>query len=145
MDAVPAHGTVIARAPAATPGVYTEIGALGDLQPPSLSRNTFDVTTQNDDIDAFVAGVLRRKEVTFPISFRWDDPTHNHVSGLYQAIIANTLDGYKITFPDGTEWTFNAYVTNIDMQAPVDGPQAANVTLRPSGLMAIDDVTIGDV
>lgn len=143
-NAVSSHGTVISRQPAATPGVFTEIAEMGDLQPPSLSRNTFDVTTQNDDIDAYVAGVLRRAEITFPINFRWDEATHNHLTGLYKAIKDNTLDGYKLTFPDGTEFIFSGFVTNIGMEAPVDGAQRANITIRPSGLMKIDDVIFGE-
>jgi hypothetical protein len=144
MNAVSSHGTVISRAPAATPTVFTEIGGLGDLQPPSLSRNSFDVTTQNDDIDQYGVGVLRRAEVTFPINFRWDEPTHNHIAGLYKAIIDATLDAYKLTFPDGTEFVFNAFVTNITHQQPVDGVQRADVTLRPSGLMTLEELTIGE-
>ena len=143
-NAVSSHGTVIARQ--ATPGgPFVEIAEMGDLQPPSLSRNTFDVTTQNDDIDAYVAGVLRRAEITFPVNFRWDETTHNHIAGLYKAIKDNTLDGYKITFPDATPWIFSGFVTNIGMEAPVDGAQRANVTIRPSGLMSIAGVVFGDV
>lgn len=139
MNAVSSHGTIIQRE-TDTPGTFVTIGGLGDLQPPSLSRNSFDTTTQNDDIDEYITGVLRRAEITFPINFRWDDPTHDHVSGLYKTMIDNDYTGYKVVWPDGTYWVLSGFVTNIAMRAPVDGAQQADVTIRPSGLMAMSPV-----
>lgn len=145
---ISAHGTIIARAPQATPTTFTDIGELGDLTPPSFSRNPIETTTHNDDIDQFVLGVLRRGEVTFPINFIASGAiggTHNHLTGLYQSIIDHSVDGWRITFPDGDVWVFSGGVSNVGKKAPVDGALTADVTIRPSGKMTIGGVVIGDL
>ncbi len=142
-DAISAHGTTIERQ--ATPGgAFTFIGEIGgDIVPPALSRNSIEVTTHNDDIDAFVAGVLRRGEVTFPINVIAGDAGHDEVTGLQDHIINNTKTGYRITFPDGDFIIFSGYVTNFARRAPVDGALTADVTLRPTGPMIINAVDVG--
>ena len=142
-NAISSHGTVIERAPVATPGVFTQIAELGDLTPIGVMRNTTDASTQNDDIDDHVAGILRRPEVTFPINFLATEATHDHLTGLYYAIINNSKDEYKITTPDGWEWKFRAFVVGITPEAPLDGLQRAEVTLRPTGPMQIEGVDVG--
>jgi len=145
---ISAHGTIISRAPASTPGVYTDIGELGDLVPPSFSRNPIETTTHNDDIDQFAAGVLRRGECTFPINFIASGAvgaTHNHLTGLYQSIIDHEICGWKIRFPDGDIWMFSGFVSNIGKTAPVDGALTADVSIRPSGKMYIGSRLVGDL
>jgi hypothetical protein len=130
------HGTVIRRQ--ATPGgAFTPIAEVGDINPPGLSRNEHETTSHNKDIDAYIGGVLRRQAPTFPLFFNINEGSHDHLTGLYQAIIDNAFDGYSITQPDGFVWLFSGFVQNIQPTAPVDGVQTANVTIRPSGPMYI--------
>lgn len=136
------HGTLVSRQ-TVPGGAFTAIGEMGDVVPPGLSRNSFDVTTQNLDIDTFGVGVLRRSEVTLPVNFSWIDGTHDHLTGLVKAIKDKTLDGYMITFPDGFQMIFSGYVTNVGWENPVDGVQRANITLRPSGRMKVGAVIFG--
>lgn len=143
--ALSAHGTIIQRAPAATPTTFTTIGELGDITMPGLMRNEFDGTPHNRDIDTWVMGVLRREAITFPINFNTTDPSHDHLTGLYKAIIDNSYDGYKISMPaaDTGVWVLSGFVRNIAPLAPVDGIQRANVTIRPSGPFTLNGVVIG--
>jgi len=141
--AISSHGTIIRRAPAATPSTFTVIGELGDITGPGLMRNEFDATPHNRDIDSFVMGVLRREPITFPVFFHKDNPTHDHLTGLENAIITNSYDGYKLTTPDGGEIILSGFVRNVDKTAPVDGIQTANVTIRASGPFVLNGVVIG--
>lgn len=142
---ISAHGTIIARAKAATPTVFEDIGELGDLTPPEMSRNSIEITTHNDDIDEFVQGVLRRGEVTFPVNFVASDPSHDHLTGLYQSIIDHSKDGWQITFPDGDVWVFSGGISKIGKKAPVDGALTCDVSIRPSGKMTINGVVVGNL
>jgi hypothetical protein len=142
-NAISSHGTIIERAPVATPAVFTPIAELGDLTPIGVSRNTEDASTQNDDIDDYVAGIMRRPEVTFPINFLAAEPTHDHLTGLYHSIINKAKDYFRIVTPDGWTWKFRAFVVNITPQAPMDGLQRAEVTLRPTGPMQVQGVDVG--
>lgn len=140
-QAISGHGSLISFQ-SSPGGAWTEVAELGDLTPPQLSRNTFDVTNQNDDIDAYIAGVLRRSEVTFPISLLLNDTSHDEAVGLQSLIIANTRTGFKFSFPDGTNWIFSGMVSQFAPTNPVDGPLRANVTVRPSGPMILRDGSV---
>lgn len=142
MSGISAHGTVIARQAGGT-GPFVEIANIGDFTPPSLGRNDIELTTHNNDIDQYVQGVLRRSPITFPMNFIPSDPTHDHLTGLYQSVIDHEVDGWQITFPDSSEWIFSGGVSNIVPTAPVDGALTANVTIRPTGPMIIEGVLIG--
>jgi hypothetical protein len=143
MEGYSSHGTVIRKNSELAPTVWVPIGEVGDINPPGLSRNEHETTSHNKDIDAYVGGVLRRQAPTFPIFFNKNEPTHDHLTGLYFEIIENRFGGYKITQPDGFEWLFSGFVQNIQPTAPVDGVQTANVTIRPSGPMYINAVLVG--
>lgn len=138
------HGTLILRQ-SAPGGAFAEIAELGDLTLPELTRNEFDASVQNRNIDSYVLGILRRGAMTFPMHFIPTDPTQSHLTGLYKALVTEPppIEGYMVRFPDGTEWVMSGQVKGITPSAPVDGKLAANVTLRFSGYMKIGDVIIG--
>lgn len=92
--AISGHGTIIAVQ--LTPGgTWTEIAEQGDITPPELSRNEFDATTQEKDIDSHVLGVLRRGSFTQPLNFLPDNNTHDHLTGVYKLLIDNTSPAGK--------------------------------------------------
>lgn len=145
-DAAPgisSHGTLIARAPKATPTAFVTIGELGDITMPGLMRNEFDVSTHNRNIDSWVAGILRRNPVTFPVFFNKGDATHNAVAGLRASMISGDVDGWRVTSPDGEVWVFSGAMTAMSEAAPVDGVKSVEVTIRPSGPFTLDGVPYG--
>lgn len=142
--AISSHGTLWFYEP--TPGAaYVQIAELGDIVPPALTRNEFDATTQEKDIDAYVLGVMRRGAFTIPLNFLPLNSTHDHLTGLYYHMIKNIVAGHKVTFPvaGGYPWIMSGQIQNIVPNAPVDGKLSANVTVRFSGLMTINGVVIG--
>ena len=126
-------------------GVFTTIAELGDIVPPGLSRNEFDSTTHNINIDAYVLGVLRRGALTVPLNFLPGDATHDHLTGITKLMVDNTVTGHRVTFPNvpATVWIMSGQIQAIEPQAPVDGKLSADVTVRMSGLMSIGGVSIG--
>lgn len=143
VNALSGHGTLVAYQP--TPGAaFVDIAEQGDITPPEMSRNEFDATTQNENIDSWVLGVLRRGAFTTPLNFLPSNGTHDHLTGVYYHLINNVMSGWRVTFPDGTPWIFSGQVKGITPKAPVDGKLSADVTIRFSGLMSIDGVIIGN-
>lgn len=142
--ALSSHGTLVARALAATPTVFTTIAELQDVNAPELMRNEFDATTQNINIDAYVLGVLRRGATVLSLNFLHLDGSHDHLTGLTKAIIDNSIDGYKFTFPDGVTVTHSGQVQHIAEKDPVDGKMSADVTIRFSGKFLINSTVIGN-
>lgn len=143
--AISSHGTLVARAPSATPTIFTTIAELGDIMPPELSRKEFEATTQNINIDAYVLGVLRRGAMTIPLNFIPTDATQDHITGLLKAMITEPppVDGYRTTFPDGTVWVCSGQVQAFKPKAPVDGKLEADITIRFSGKMTINGIIVG--
>ncbi len=136
-QAISAQGTLIARAPEATPGVYTTIGELRDITPPPLMRNPIETTSHNEDEESFVVGIRRKGEMTFTIGFTpVADGTHDHQTGLIKSWLDGSRDVFRITYPDGSIWYFSGYVTNVAPAAPVDDGLTADVTIRPTGVMS---------
>jgi hypothetical protein len=135
-NAISAQGTLIARAPAATPSVFTTIGELRDITPPPLTRNTIETTSHNEEEESFVVGIRRKGELGFQIGWVPTLATHNHTAGLIYAWRQGSRDVYRITYPDGSQWLFSGYVTNVGPEAPVDGGLTAAVSVRPTGLMS---------
>lgn len=141
------HGAHIYRAPIATPSTFTEISEVGDITLPGLDHNEFDATSHNRNIDAYVMGVLRRELFTIRINYLPSDATHDHIAGLVKAAITNPVpvDGFKILFPDlVNNWVASGQVKGVkNIGLPVDGISTADVEIRFSGQMVINNVLIG--
>lgn len=145
--AVSAHGTIVAVQ--LTPGsAFTDIAELGDITPPGLTRNEFDATTQEKDIDAYALGVLRRGAFTVPINWLPTNNTHDHLTGVLKLLKDNTVTGWRVRFPtaaggSAVDWIMSGQVQGMVPKAPVDGKLSADITLRFSGLMTIGGVQFG--
>ena len=141
------HGARIYRAPVATPTTFTEIAEVKDITLPGFDHNEFDATSHNRNIDAYVLGVLRRELFTIAMNFLPSNATHDHLTGLIKAAVTEPppLDGFRIIFPDLVNtWTASGYVKGIsNITLPVDGLSTADVTIRFSGRMVINNVLIG--
>ena len=153
-QAVAGHGATIAveADPTGAPGVFTTIAELnGDITWPELSRGETDVTPHQDTIDTWVLGILRRGLLTFSVNFIFDGATHDHLTGLHEAIVLNEVRGYRLRGPAGTiaddgtdEWVASGQVQAIAQVAPVrEGARTADVSVRFSGAMEIDGVPYG--
>lgn len=152
-NAVAGHGATIAMelAPTGSPGVFTAIGELnGDITWPELSRPETEITPHDDSIDSWVLGVITRGPLTFSVNFIFDDGQHDHLTGLYSALINNEQRGFRLRGPGGTadvdEWICSGLVQAMTQTAPVrEGVRTADVTVRMSGPMIIDSVVVGTV
>lgn len=143
VNALSGHGTLIARAPQSAPTAFVTIAELGDITPPGLSRNEFDATSQQEDIDSYAIGVLRRTPISFPMNFIPNDASQDHIAGLHNSMITKARDGWKLTYPDGTIWVGSGSITHLAATAPVDGKLTLNVSIRLSGKFTINGIVIG--
>lgn len=144
VNALSGHGTKI-DVQLVPGGTWTEIAELRDITPPGLSRNEFDATTQNEDIDSYVQGVLRREAVTIQMNFIPSNNTQDHLTGMQKLLINNTMTGWRFRFPDtpATVWIASGQCNGFKPEAPVDGLMSAEATLRFSGKMLIGALIVG--
>jgi len=147
--ALSGHGALVARAPAATPTVFTTIAELGDIGFPNLTRNEFDAVTQNRNIDARILGILRRGPWMLSLNLLPGEATHDHLTGLISNIITEPqpIDGFRFTFPPAAGsfvWVMSGQVKEVtNIKLPVDGKMSADVTTVFSGLFTINGVVYG--
>ena len=140
------HGTLIAVQ--LTPGgAFTDIAELGDVTPPELMRNEFDGTTQNEDIDSYTLGVLRRGLFS-TTGNAWvpDNNTHDHLTGVQKLLKDNTMTGWRITYPQvvpSLTWIMSGQVKKFQTKAPVDGRLTFDLDIRLSGKMNVGAVVFG--
>lgn len=126
-NGISAHGTIIKRN-------GTPIAELRDITPPPLSRNPIETTTHNSDDDSYVVGIRRKGELQFNVNFLPSgEATHDASTGLLEAWASGSKDQYDILFPDGANWMFSGFVSNIAPKNPVDGGFEASISIRPSG------------
>lgn len=134
-QAISAQGTLIARSSLGA-GSFVTVGELRNITPPPLMRNPIETTSHNETQESFVVGIARKGEMTFTIGFVPSLASHDESTGLIKSWIDGQLDIWKITYPDSSEWLFSGYITNVAPSAPVDDGLVADVTVRPTGLMA---------
>lgn len=126
-NGISAHGTIIKRN-------GTAIAELKDITPPPLTRKPIETTTHNSDDDSYVVGIRRKGDLQFQVNWLPSgEATHGATSGLLEAWATGSKDLYQILFPDGSNWLFSGFVTNIAPKQPVDGAQEAAISIRPSG------------
>lgn len=131
MTKIAAFGTALKRG-------AVEIAQVQSISGPGLSLDTEDVTS-HDSTNAWeevVATILRSGEISLDIVYDPAGATHKNSSGgLLYDMTSRTSTTYSIVFSDTgtTTWSFTAFVTGFEPDAPHDGKLAATVKLKLTG------------
>jgi len=126
-DAKATYGTKLARA-------TNEIAELTNIGSPKLKLNTEDATNHQspDGYKEVIATILEAGDVAIEGNFISSDT--NGQIGLVTDMNAKTLQDFVITFPDGTTWTFKAYVTEFEIgKADTKGKMTFSASLTITG------------
>ncbi|MEV8552560.1 phage tail tube protein [Streptomyces glaucescens] len=131
MAGLDAFGTQLERGDGAGTEVFTAIANVTNITPPSIERETIDVTAHDspDGWREHVGGLKDGGEVEIELNY---DPREHDV------LVADFEDdaprNYRIVFP-GTlgQWAFKAIMSGFESQAPHDDKLSATVTFKVSG------------
>jgi len=137
-DAIAAFGTLLKLGDGAgTAEEFTTIAEVGDIDGPSDSVDTIEVTSHSSPSarKEFIAGLIDSGEISFPIFFVPDDATHDATTGLQYYKNARKVANFEMEFPDATQVAFSALVTKFGMKAPIADALSAEVTLKITGEM----------
>ena len=129
-------GTFLQMGDGGAPENYTTIAEVGDISGPAVSRDTEEVTNHSspDGYEEFITTIKRSGEVTFPINFIPDNPTHDQSTGLLGVLDSGVLKNWRLLLSTtGRRWQFAALVTAFEGSSPVVGKQGGDVTLKISG------------
>src|SRR5512139_478240 len=118
-----------------TAETFATIAEVGDIDGPSMSVNTIDMTNHSSPGARmeFKAGLIDSGEISFPINFIPTDDTHDDVVGIQKVMNDRDTWNWQMVFPDTSTVTFAAMVTAFGIKAPVAGKLSADVTLKISG------------
>lgn len=127
-DAVNSFGTILRRNGIA-------IASVQDIAGPGMTTEVDDITNHSSPgaVREKVPTLIDGGELTFGLIFNFSDPTHDHFSGLEYAQRNRLIEPYELEYPDGSGYSFDAFVTGMPKSAPVAGHLSADCTLTLAG------------
>lgn len=136
--AISSFGTLLKIGDGGTPTEnFTTIFEVLDIKPPPIERDTEDATNHSSPggWEEWIPTIKKGGEVTFDINWDPAHATHSFTTGLLKDLDDGTKRNFQVVFPDtgNTTWSFPAYVTKFEPDAPVKGKLTASVTLKISG------------
>jgi len=137
-NALSSFGTLLKIGDGATPTEnFTTIAELLDIDGVTLKTNTEDATNHSSPggFEEKIPTTLAAGPVKFGINFIPTGATHSQSTGLIKDWKNKTKRNFQLVFPDSgaTTWLISAYVTSVDIKAPVKGKLTADVTLDITG------------
>lgn len=129
-DASIGHNTLFQRDPGT--GTYATLAEVTSVTPPQLARDTVDAThmLSTDRYREFISGLRDGGEATIELNFIAGGSA---MTFLLADFNNNSAVPYKVLFPNSVAWTFDAFVTGISPESPVDDKMTASVTFKITG------------
>ncbi len=124
------HNTLFKRNDGA--GAYTTLAEVTGVTPPNLSRDTVDATHMEspERYREFISGLRDGDEVSIEMNFV---PGGAAMTALLADFHNDAAVGYKIVFPNAVEWTFSAFITSFNPEAPLDDKMTLAPTFKITG------------
>jgi predicted secreted protein len=102
---------------------------------PGIVFDTVDVTTNTspNGFREFIAGLADGGEVTFTLNWHDDESTHQLLWTLQQA---REVTPFQVAFPQfetNNLFDFDAFVTGLPINSPIDDKVSQDVTLKITG------------
>ncbi len=123
-------GKTITAAGTATSVTFTSIVNVRSFSGFDGAASEIDVTNLSSVAKEFVLGLVDSGQFTFEIDY--DSDNSGHVA-LRSKQVSGVLSNFKMTLPDATVITFNAYVKKFSLAGGVDAVVRSSVDLRITG------------
>jgi len=131
-NAIAGVGTTFGRELDTSSGVYAALAEVMSIDGPTMSRETYDVTTLDTvgGYREFIGGFRDPGEISLEMNFT--------AEGYGQQIIdfeAATAHGYNIVLSDtgASTLTFDGLVTDLPLSISPDAPVTQNITIKITG------------
>lgn len=122
--------------------VVQEVGDIGGL---GTTRNEFDISSHNRNIDTYIFGIPRRGAITFPLFYNPAILSHRILRTLQanNDVTTQMANGFEFQAPDGLLLVLSGGVKDMPIDYPVDGPQMAHVSIRATGNYILGGIEYG--
>jgi predicted secreted protein len=117
---------------------FAAIASITSLAGPGISRETLDVTAHDspDGWMEFLGGLKNGGEISADI---------NRQPSTHDVLVADFEDDdprtYRMEWPSGAAWTFDAILTGYECDSPYDDKLSASLTWKVTGKPAIGDAS----
>ena len=136
-DAITNYGVTFGIGDGEVSEAFTVIGEVTTLDPPELMQEAVEATNHSSGgwREFIKSGLKELSEFKCTINYIPADS-----DALVAIALAGTKHNFKITFPNGDVWAFNALITKFKpsgSDAKSSNTLTAEVTFRPSGTSTI--------
>lgn len=123
-------GTELRRSDGEDPEVFTPIANVTSFSGPSMEREAYDVTTQDqsNNFRTFIGGLVDGGEVEVEVNY---DPDKHDV--FVEDFSNPEPINYEMESPVGEVWAFSAVLTGFEREMPLDEQMNATLTWQVSG------------
>lgn len=139
--ATSSHGAQLKLGDAASPEVFTTIAGVRDIAGLSYGNDTTEVTAHDSGSRwrQFIDTLRKESNITFELVFDSTDATHDETTGLLAKAEAGGLHNFQLILTDTGDMqaAFAAVVSDLTWKAPVEGFNAADLSLQVSGAITI--------
>lgn len=115
------------------PGTFHLIAEVFNLTPPNSQADEIDATHFQSLAREYILGIDDNGECTFEMNFV---PGSISEQKILAAKAAKERRATRITFPNGSEWSFDALVKGYEPAVPADDKMTCSVTFRVTGDIA---------
>lgn len=116
-----------------SPDAWVKVAEVVNITPPNFSRDAVDAThTESEDgWREFIPGLKDGGEVSVEMNFIPGAASTDLILDLFN----RDTGSFRITFPDSpaTVWTFDAFITGFEPEAPLEDKMSATATFKLSG------------
>ena len=147
-----AFGTILAMGDGEDPETYSAIASVKDIDGPSRTRDTIDVTNHQspNKMKEFKASLVDGGTVTFTCGFDPGDSTHDDTTGLEYKLTETDPTNFKLIYPVPATvgfwgYSFPGLITKITPKAPVAGELTSDIEIKVAGAVSLDDIDISGI
>lgn len=123
------------------PGQYLSVGGLGDTNGVNLGHDIAETTSHdaatNGRRRTYVGTLGKQNTLSGTLFFDSTDSAHGNsaTTGIIGDAMDGTLRNWRVTYQDAgsLKMSFTAFVSDFEIQSPVDGVISANLGLTISG------------
>mgnify|MGYP001589020400 FL=1 len=130
------YGSTLQLGDGATPEVFTTIAEVTNLVPPSMKRDSSDVTAYSsaDGYREFLPALRDGGEVGVEANWLPNNATHDEVTGVLESFNDDVNHNWKIILPSSIATiALTGHVTAFEPTTPLDGHGKLSFTIKISG------------
>lgn len=134
----PGLGVILQRGSSLCPETFTDVGRVGNLTGPDMSRATHKTSAHSRDPGAahtYIPGMLEGGKLTFDLFIKTDNASDRQLAADFKAgtiidwRLVYTVDSVSSTFD------FTGFFDAFKLTHPVDGPVMAACSIKVTGTL----------